>query len=152
MPDLIRASGMGMPPHRRRCAMLAALCVPSTSVALMSLTGQAAAEGDPISLGLAYVEAIKSLDQHELAGLALFIGVLIFAVVSAVLLVRTYERLGAQRARTDAEVAALAGEIDRLYDLLLSEPQVVVAWNATPRRRSSATPPSSRRTSLPTSF
>jgi signal transduction histidine kinase len=129
MPDLIRASGMGMPPHGRRCAMLAAYCVPCTCAIFVSLTGEAAAEGDPIALGLAYVEALKSLDQHELAGLALFIGVLFFAVVSAVLLVRTYERLGAQRARTDAEVAALAAEIERLYDLLLSEPQVVVAWN-----------------------
>jgi signal transduction histidine kinase len=134
MPELIRASGMGMPPHRRRCAMLAAFCVPSTSAALLGLTGEAAAEGDPIALGVAYVEAIKSLDPHELAGLALFIGVLFFAVVSAVLLVRTHERLGAQRARSDAQVAALTGEIDRLYDLLLSEPQVVVAWshNAAP--------------------
>ena len=109
--------------------MLAAPAFPATSAMLVSLTGEAAAESDPITLGLAYVEALKSLDQHEVVGLALFIGVLFFAVVSAVLLVRTYERLGAQRARTDAEVAALAAEIDRLYGLLLSEPQVVVAWN-----------------------
>ena len=82
-----------------------------------------------MALGLAYVDALKSIDQHELAGLALFIGVLFFAVVSSVLLVRTYDRLGAQRTRTDAEAAALAREIDRLYDIILSEPQVVVAWN-----------------------
>jgi len=109
--------------------MLAAYSLFCTPAMLVILTGEAAAEGDPIALGLAYVEALKSLDQHELAGLAMFIGVLFFAVVSAVLLVRTYERLGAQRARTDAEVAVLAAEIDRLYGLLLSEPQVVVAWN-----------------------
>jgi signal transduction histidine kinase len=113
--------------------MLAAYCaayyVPCTSAIFMNLTGEAAAQGDPIAIGLAYVGALKSLDQHELAGLALFIGVLFFAVVSAVLLVRTYDRLGVQRARSDAEAAALSAEIDRLYDLILSEPQVVVAWN-----------------------
>ena len=129
MPDLIRASGMGMPPHRRRCAMLAAFNVSRAAATLVCFTREAAAQGDPIALGLAYVDALKSIDQHELAGLALFIGVLFFAVVSSVLLVRTYDRLGAQRARTDAEAAALAREIDRLYDIILSEPQVVVAWN-----------------------
>jgi signal transduction histidine kinase len=129
MPDLMRASGMGVPPHRRRCAVRAAFCVPFTSAALVSLTGEAAAQSDPIALGLAYLEALKSLDQHELAGLALFIGVLFFAVVSAVLLVRTYDRLGAQRARNSTVMAALVREIDRLYDLIVSEPQVVVAWN-----------------------
>ena len=73
------------------------------------------------------IDALKSIDQHELAGLALFIGVLFFAVVSSVLLVRTYDRLEPQRVRaTDAEAAALAREIDRLYDVILSEPQVVV--------------------------
>src|SRR5260221_703280 len=72
----LRRCGMGMPPHRRRCAMLAAFCVPSALAALLGLTGEAAAEGDPIALGVAYVEALQSLDQHELAGLALFIGVL----------------------------------------------------------------------------
>jgi signal transduction histidine kinase len=129
MPDLIRASGMGMPPHRRRCAMLAAFGVSRAAATLVCLSREAAAQGDPMALGLAYVDALKSIDQHELAGLALFIGVLFFAVVSSVLLVRTYDRLGAQRTRTDAEAAALAREIDRLYDIILSEPQVVVAWN-----------------------
>jgi hypothetical protein len=42
MPDLIRASGMGMPPHGRRCAVLAASCVPATSAMLVILTGEAA--------------------------------------------------------------------------------------------------------------
>jgi signal transduction histidine kinase len=134
MPGLIRASGIGMPPHRRRCAGLVASSAPCATVVLLSLTREAAADTDPIALGFAYVEALKSLDPHELAGLALFIGVLFFAVVSAVLLVRTYDRLGAQRARSDADVTALAAEIERLYDLVVSEPQVVVRWhdNAAP--------------------
>src|SRR5262249_35701549 len=67
----------------------------------------------------------KSLDPHELAGLALFIGVLFFAGGSAVLLVRTYERLGAPRARPDAEAAGLAAGNQRLSGLPFSGPPVV---------------------------
>ena len=59
----------------------------------------------------------------------MFFGVLFFAVVTAIMLVRTRERLRIERARARAEVAALDGEIDRLYGLLLAEPQVIVAWD-----------------------
>jgi hypothetical protein len=123
-----------MPPRKRRHAMTVAALVLSLTAALLWPTREAAAESDPLTLGLAYLDAFKALDQHEVAALALFIGVLFFAVVCAVLLVRTHDRLGAQRARSAAAVSALAGEIDRLYDLMLSEPQVVVRWhhNAAP--------------------
>ena len=94
------------------------------------LTGRAfAQDGGPLASGSPIVEAVRNLDEHELAGLALFFGVLFFAVVTAVMLVRTRERLRVERARARAEAAALEGEIDRLYGLLLSEPQVIVAWN-----------------------
>ena len=129
MPELIRASGTTMPPHGRRRAMLGVVCVPCTSAVLFCLTGSAAAADDPLTIGLAYLEALQSLDQHELAGLAMFIGVLFFAVVSAVMLVRTHDRLGVQKARSATAITALSGEIERLYDLLLSEPQVIVSWN-----------------------
>jgi signal transduction histidine kinase len=134
MPGLVRASGIGMPPRKRRHAMTVATSVPLITAALLWPTAKAAAETDPLTLGLAYLDAFKALDQHEVAALALFIGVLFFAVVCAVLLVRTHDRLGAQRTRSAAAVSALNGEIDRLYDLMLSEPQVVVRWhhNAAP--------------------
>jgi signal transduction histidine kinase len=122
-----------MPPRKRRHVMTVAALVPALTAALS--IGEAAAETDPLSVGLAYLEAFKALDQHEVAALVLFIGVLFFAVVCAVLLVRTHDRLGAERARSDSAVSALNGEIDRLYDLMLSEPQVVVRWhhNADPQ-------------------
>jgi signal transduction histidine kinase len=122
-----------MPPRKRRHVMTVAALVPALTAALS--IGEAAAETDPLSVGLAYLEAFKALDQHEVAALVLFIGVLFFAVVCAVLLVRTHDRLGAERARSDTAVSALNGEIDRLYDLMLSEPQVVVRWhhNAAPQ-------------------
>jgi signal transduction histidine kinase len=78
---------------------------------------------------MAYIEAIRRLDDHELASLALFFGVVVFAVVTAVTLVRTRERLRTERERSRAEAAALEGEIDRLVSLLLAEPQVIIAWD-----------------------
>ncbi|MBV9970118.1 MAG: PAS domain-containing protein, partial [Xanthobacteraceae bacterium] len=113
--------------------MTIAVCVPSATAALLWPVDFALADVDPLALGLAYLDGFKTLDPHEMAALALFIGVLFFAVVCAVLLVRTHDGVNAERARSAAAVSALAGEIDKLYDLLLSERQVVVRWHhATP--------------------
>jgi signal transduction histidine kinase len=143
MPDLIRAKGTSFSDGRIRRptrivsslaalapAALAAACLAGALVAVSSLAGPAwAQDNDPLMLGLAYVEAIRGLDDHELAGLALFFGVVFFAVVTAVMLVRTRERLRVERARARAGVAALEDEIDRLLGLLLSEPQVIITWD-----------------------
>jgi signal transduction histidine kinase len=88
-----------------------------------------AQSGDRLMDGVSLVEAIRGLDAQQLAGLTLFFGALIFAVVTAVLLVRTRERLRVERVRARAEVAARDDEIDKLYGLLLAEPQVIVAWS-----------------------
>jgi hypothetical protein len=47
----------------------------------------------------AYVSALLALDRHEIAALTLTLGVLCFAVVTAILLVRTRSRLGNSRHR-----------------------------------------------------
>jgi signal transduction histidine kinase len=83
--------------------------------------------------GAAHADAIRGFDILELAGLTLTFGALIFAAVTAVLLVRTRERLRLERARERAERASLDGEIDRLYALLQAEPQVIVAWDGDAR-------------------
>jgi signal transduction histidine kinase len=129
MPGLVRASGIGMPARKRGHAVPVAAWVPLITAALVWPTAEAAAASDPVTVGLAYLDAFKALDQHEVAALALFIGVLASAVVCAVLFVRTHDRLGVERARAAAAESALNGEIDRLYDLMLSEPQVVVRWH-----------------------
>ena len=125
MPDMIRAIGIGhLSEGRKRLALLTAVLT-----AMLILAAPARAQdGTPRALGLAYVEAIRGLDAYELAGFALFFGALIFAVVTAIMLVRTRERLRVELLRTRAEVASLDGEIDRLYNLLLTEPQVIVSW------------------------
>jgi signal transduction histidine kinase len=142
MPDLIRTAVTArFSEQRQRPASLAAVSTPlSVLVSLAFLISLAilaaptlAQSHDPVvrtiaRAGTMHVAAIRSFDILELAGLTLIIGALISAAVTAVLLVRTRERLGFERARGRAERAALDAEIDRLYALLQAEPQVVVAW------------------------
>jgi signal transduction histidine kinase len=108
--------------HRSLAAALAAVT---------SLSAAAQAQTDSrFSLGMNYADAARNFDDHELAGLALFLGVVFFAVVTAVMLVRTRERLRLAQDRARAETAAFEGEIDRLCSLFFAEPQLIVVWDA----------------------
>ena len=78
----------------------------------------------------AYLGAFWQLDRHEIAALALTLGILCFAVVTAVLLVRTRRRLVQTEASARDEIIAARAESDRVYALLRSEPQIMVAWAA----------------------
>jgi len=69
------------------------------------------------------------LSTPQLTGLALLSGALAFTAVTAILLLRTRERFRFERARARSERAALDAEIDRLYTLLQSDPQVIVVWD-----------------------
>jgi signal transduction histidine kinase len=78
----------------------------------------------------AYVSAFALLDRQDIAELALTLGILCFAVVTAILLVRTRRRLGDVEASARDETIASKAAIDRAYALLLSEPQILIAWAA----------------------
>jgi signal transduction histidine kinase len=126
MPDMIRTAETAcFFDVRKPCAPLMA----ALAVLPILATPAWAQSGDALARGLSFVEAVRGLDAQGLAGLTLAFGATIFAVVTAVLLVRTRERLRVERSRARAEVAARDGEIDRLYGLLLAEPQVIVAWS-----------------------
>jgi len=137
MPDILRALGRGLlitgrsgrrsVPRRILAASGGALVDACLSGAGLAQTAQDAS--DPSMIGMAYLEAVRRLDDHELAGLALFCGAVFFAVVTAMMLVRSRERLRLERANARAAAAAFEAEIDRLRSLLLSEPQVIVAWD-----------------------
>ena len=89
------------------------------------------ASGIPVLSALnAFFSAFALLDRHEIAGLALTLGILCFAVVTAILLVRTRARLAEVEASAHDETVASKAAIDRAYALLLSEPQILVAWAA----------------------
>lgn len=136
MPDRIRTARTSCPSGRRpHSASLPAVPTPlSVIIGLSVLAVPAPAHSrDPLAHGMAYASvvhagAVGSLDVLELAALTLIIGAVIFAALTAVLLVRTHERLRLERARGRVERASLDAEIDRLYALLQAEPQVIVAW------------------------
>ena len=58
----------------------------------------------------------------------LLVGLLLFAVVTAILLVRTRARSARLEASSHDEIATLRAELDRANALLASEPQVMVDW------------------------
>lgn len=112
--------------HRRavgRAGFASAFCYAGAAVGLTATPAAAA----PITLeSLAY--AIAHLGQHELAQLALTLGILVFAVTTAIALVRTRARMAEKLAAARREIALLRDEADRALTLLLAEPQIVVVW------------------------
>src|SRR3989442_498436 len=78
----------------------------------------------------AYISALPLLDRDEIAALALTLGILCFAVVTAILFVRTRRRLAEVEAAARDEAIASKAAVDRAYALFLSEPQILVAWHA----------------------
>jgi signal transduction histidine kinase len=74
--------------------------------------------------------ASRSIDRHEIAVLVLLVGLLLFAVVTAILLVHARAGWARLEASSQDEIAALRAELDRANALLASEPQVMVDWPA----------------------
>jgi signal transduction histidine kinase len=129
MPDTIRTSRSYA---RRRhgqgiVGFLAAIVAVS---AVIAPKPAGAAEQPALALQELVLSAHRSIDQHEITFLALVFGVVLFAVVTAILLVRTRGRAARFEAWSRDEIASLRAELDRANALLLSEPQVVVDWPA----------------------
>ncbi|MGA2124731.1 MAG: PAS-domain containing protein [Xanthobacteraceae bacterium] len=77
-----------------------------------------------------YAAAFTALERHEVAALALTLGTICFAVVTAVALVRSHVRAARAEAAARDEIARLTEDLDRANALVLAEPQVVIAWSA----------------------
>ena len=126
MPDTIRATGGSLKARLRhnrfRIAAAGALSLPP-SAALAQDAG-----GWPWPFNSPYLSALVRLEQHEIAALALILGVVFFAVFTAILLVRTRARAAADAAAAREQAAALKTQVDQLTGLLLSEPHVLVSW------------------------
>ena len=75
-----------------------------------------------------YLTALAALSRHELAALALTLGILAFAVLTAIMLVRSRARAEHAEAAARAEITTLKTGLDRAVTMLLSEPQVLVVW------------------------
>jgi signal transduction histidine kinase len=133
MPDTIRITGGGLWAHpgcsrfgTAIAAALGAMTAPGGAWAQSGIPG--ADNASPLAI---YVLAVSRLDRHEIAALALTLGILCFAVVTAIMLVRTRRRLAATEAAARDEAIALRAKVERANALLLSEPQIVIAWSTT---------------------
>jgi hypothetical protein len=73
---------------------------------------------------------VDQFDRHELIALTLTFGILCFAVVTSIMLVRTSRRLAETEVAARDGIMAARAEADRVNALLRSDPQVLVAWAA----------------------
>ena len=126
MPDTIRAKAGRF--RADRCASFVAKSL--IIAAAWAPPRPAAAEPRLFADIDRYVTGLAQLHRHELAALALIVGVVSFAVVTAVGLVRTRSRAQRAAAADRAEIVRLREQVDRAHALLFSEPQVVIAWDA----------------------
>ena len=119
MPDTIRRSGGTTRPW-----------LGGFPIAIGAVWAGPARAADKPSLALheLVVGASRSIDRHEIAVFVLLVGLLLFAVVTAILLVRTRARSARLEASSHDEIATLRAELDRANALLASEPQVMVDW------------------------
>ncbi|HZP75805.1 MAG TPA: ATP-binding protein [Pseudolabrys sp.] len=73
---------------------------------------------------------LEHLGGTAIAVLTVMAGLSCFAVLSAVVLLRTRASSARRDAAAHDEIATLRADVDRLNALLLAEPQVLVAWAA----------------------
>jgi signal transduction histidine kinase len=120
MPDTTRSDGAR--PWVGGSTLAAVLC---------AAAAPALAEQPPKLVLHEFVQgATRSIDRHEVAALVLFAGLLLFAVVTAILLLRMRTRLIRLETSAHDDIAALRSDLDRANALLLSEPQVMIDWPA----------------------
>jgi signal transduction histidine kinase len=120
MPEKIRTANERLRSRPRRGGLLAAFA----TVTSLAFATPARADAGP---NPAAVET--GLTRQEIASLTLTVGLIGFAVLATIMLVRA-RRTGRNGTISRGEAAALHAEIDRLKTLLLAEPQIMVAWAA----------------------
>ena len=76
------------------------------------------------------VGVVEPINQQQIATLTLTFGLLIFAILATMALLRTRRAVESAEAGSRDKTMELHAEIDRLKTLLLSQPQVMVAWAA----------------------
>jgi signal transduction histidine kinase len=126
MPETIRTANERLRSRPRQGLILASCVIVILSIAL---TVPAHAAG-VFALANAYLTAFANLGQQEIAGLTLTLGLLCFAVLTAITLLRTRVRAARIEAAAHDESIALRADVDRLKALLMSEPQILVSWGA----------------------
>ncbi|HVV78087.1 MAG TPA: ATP-binding protein [Pseudolabrys sp.] len=119
MPEKIRARNERSGPRRGGFLAAAVACASASP-----------ARAEPQNLFDAPLSLIASMSRQDVATLTLTIGLICFAVLSTILLLRTRARAAEAEAAARDEMTALRDETERLKTLLLSEHQVLVTWAA----------------------
>jgi len=126
MRETMRATSGRRCAHPRRDGFVAAVAAATFAI------GTQPARADLVGLQHfdVYIDAFAALERHEIAALMLTLGVLLFAVITAIMLVRTRVRAISAEASLRDQIVALKAERDRCNALLRSEPQILVSWAA----------------------
>jgi signal transduction histidine kinase len=125
MPETIRTTSGSIHARPRRSGFLAA-----AATALIYATPARSQDFTPLSVFDSYIAAFASLNRHEIAAMTLTLGILLFAVVTAIMLVRARARTALAENSARDEIIELKAEVDSINALLLSEPHIIVAWAA----------------------
>ena len=126
MPETIRATNERLRSRPRRGGYLAAFVIANLGNTLTPPS--AGAQG--LSVFLDSLREAAALSHQQIATLTLTVGLIGFAVVATVMLVRARKSAADAETTSHHEIVTLNAEIDELKALLLSEPQVLVAWAA----------------------
>lgn len=104
-------------------------CVAIGAALALTLVSSGPAIAEP-TIVERFIGVAQALSRHEVVSLALTLGILLFAVVTAIGLLRSRAGAAAERTEARREIARLRAEADRMTALLLSEPQIVVIWRS----------------------
>ena len=131
MPETIPTSG-GYAHPRRGGFLAAGMLAAGLAVTIGTVRPVTAwAEGESSGTVQEFVlGAYRTIDRHDIAILVPTLGLVLFAVITAILLVRTRARAARLEGSSGAEIAMLRDRLDRANALLLSERQVLVDWPA----------------------
>ena len=128
MPETVRAANGRLRSRPRRGGFLAALVFATLGSALST---PARADGiAAFSLVDDIIRTVTAAGREQVAALTLTLGLICFAVLATIVLLRTRKAAATIETAAHDQTMALRAEIDRLKTLLLSQPQVLVAWAA----------------------
>lgn len=124
MPEAMRAERKYDFPHPCRVRLFLLVAAIQCSVPADAADGTANGQA-AFSAGLG---AADSFTPYDLVAVALTLGAMAFAVITAVMLVRSRAGLRLSNAKTRAQIAELRAQADQAMALLTAEPQVLVIW------------------------
>jgi len=128
MPETIRTANERLRSRARRGGFLAAF-VFATLCSVLSTPAHAGV-GAAFSLVEDMIRAGAAAGRQQITTLPLPLALVCFAVLATVVLLRTRKAAATKENSAHDEAMTLRAEIDRLKTLLLSQPQVLVAWAA----------------------